>query len=242
MGATLSAGLDLNPYLEKVINSPYGIFIFTALLFLVLVVSLVLFLAKSGILSAIREHQEYKARRIKDEITDQEELLKDDNFKKYRTQIQYNLDVTKLNKLLKYSHHDKDLLEYILSCKDNNLAIMYYESGKGYLEKDEITKKFKLKSYCKDWWINSLNKLGTLIYFGISLGSLTPTIYFAYALLRAGESLKNISFSFLISQFLLFVVCVILALMILTPMVRPWKAKQFLQLEKIEESPTNVNE
>src|SRR5690606_16962240 len=92
---------------------------------LILIIALVFFIARSGIVGSIREHQEYKVRKNKDEIKDQEDLLKDESFRKYKDQIQYHLDVAKLNKLLKYSHYDKDLLEYILSCQDSRRAILY---------------------------------------------------------------------------------------------------------------------
>lgn len=235
MAANLNTELNLGPVLEKILENPYGLFAICLVLGLILVIALVFFLAKSGILSSIREYQEYKARKIKDEIKDQEELLKDESFKKYKNQIQYHIDVTKLNELLKYSHHDKDLLEYILSCKDSRLAIFYYESSKFYLEKDNEIKQFKLKKYCTDKFVKWLNGLGTFIYFGISLGSLSPMIYVFYSCIKAGESLKQIPISFFVSQFLLFIICLVLALMLLSPLVKPWKAKRFLELEKIEQ-------
>lgn len=136
MAVNLNSELNLTPVLEKVLNNPYGLIAICIVVGLILIIALVFFIAHSGILSSIREYQEYKVRKIKDEIKDQEDLLKDDSFKKYKAQIQYHLDVTKLNKLLKYSHHDKDLLEYILSCKNSRLAIFYYESSNSYLEKD----------------------------------------------------------------------------------------------------------
>lgn len=234
MAANLNSELNLTPLLEKILDNPYGLFVICMVLGLILIIALVFFIARSGILSSIREHQEYKVRKIKDEIKDQEELLKDDSFKRYRDQIQYHLDVTKLSKLLKYSHHDKDLLEYILSCKDSRLAIFYYESSNSYLEKDNETKQFKLKKYCKDWGVNWLNRIGTIIYFGISLGSLSPTIYIFYICIKAGESLNKIPNSFFVSQFFLFLISLVFALMLLNPLVKPWKAKKFLGLEKID--------
>lgn len=235
MAANLNTELNLNPLVDRMLDNPYGLFAIFLVLGLILVIALVFFLAKSGILSTIREHQEYKISKIKDEIKDQEELLKDESFKKYKNQIQYHLDVIKLNKLLKYSHHDKNLLEYILSCKNSRLAIFYYESSSFYLEKDDETKQFKLKKYCKDWLVNWLNGIGTFIYFGISLGSLYPMIYVFYSCIKAGESLNQIPSSFFVSQFLLFIISLVLALMLLSPLVKPWKAKKFLELEKIED-------
>lgn len=229
MAANLNTDLNLNPLIERALDNPYGVATAIAV-----VILLFFSIFRSGILGGIREHQEYKARKIKEEIKDQEALLEDESFKKYRHQIKYHLDVVKLNKLLKYSHHDKDLLEYILSCKDRRLAILYYDSANFFIEKNTATKKIQLKSFCRNWWIKFLNGLGTIFYFGISLGSLYPTIIVFYKAITTGTSLKTIPFSFVISQFLLFVLCLIFALIVLVPMVRPWKAMKFLELEKIE--------
>lgn len=233
MAANLNSDLNLNPLLDLVIASPYGSAICGFLFCLAIFTAIVFFIAKSGILSIIREHQEYKIRKIKDEINDQEELLKDDSLKKNKLQIQYHLNVSKLNKLLKYTHHDKDLLEYILSCKNKNLAIFYYESANVFLEKEGSGRKFKLKKYCKNWLVNVLNWIGVILYFVISLGSLYPTIYVFYLCIKAGESINKVPASFYISQIFLFFICLMLALILLSLFVKPWKAKQFLELEKI---------
>ncbi|MCH7303503.1 hypothetical protein NDN11_15295 [Acinetobacter sp. C26M] len=242
MSANLNSELNLTPLLERIIDNPYGVIICSSVLFLVLVVAIVFFVAKSGILSSIREHQDHKIQRINDEIKDQEKLLSDASFEKYKNQIQYHLDVSKLNKLLKYSHHDKDLLEYILSCENKNLAIFYYKKASFYLEKDQTTQKFKLKSFCKDWLVNSLNVAGTIIYFSIGFGSLLPMAYIAFMCIKAGVGLNQVPFSFFVSQFILFIACLLLALMILKPMVKPWQAKKFLELEKVKNNSTNDDE
>jgi len=242
MAANINAELNLNSLLEQLLDNPYGLFAICLVIGLIIVISAVFFLAKSGILSSIREHQEYKMRRIKDEIKDQEELLEDESFKKYKHQIKYHLDVTKLNKLLKYSHFDKDLLEYILSCKNSRLAIFYYESSNFYLEKDSKTKQFKLKKYCSGRLVNGLNSLGTFLYFGISFGSLSPVIYTIFLCIRAGESLSKIPNSFFFSQFFLFIISITLGLMLMTPLVKPWKAMKFLELEKIEQEQAEAKE
>lgn len=234
MAANLNTDLNLNPLIERILDNPYGVAVVIGIVVLASVIILFFSISKSGILTSIREHQEYKVRRVKEEIKDQEDLLEDEAFKKYKHQIKYHLDVLKLNKLLKYSHHDKDLLEYILSCKNSRLAMNYYDSGNFFLEKDESTKAYKLKSFCKIWWIKLLNGLGTFLYFGISFGTLYPTALTFYIAFTTGASLKGIPLSFIASQFLLFVLGVILAMMILSPMIKPWKAMRFLELEKIE--------
>lgn len=240
MSATINTDLNLNPLIERALDNPYGVGGLIIVVILGLVILLFFSVFKSGILNSIREHQEYKARKIREEIKDQEDLLEDESFKECRYQIKYHLDVIKLNKLLKYSHYDKDLLEYILSCKDKRIAMLYYDSANFFIEKNEVTKKFQLKGFCRNWWIKLLNGAGTILYFGISLGSLYPTAIVLYEALTTGTSLKTLPFSFFISQFLLFVLCLILALMVLIPMVRPWKAMMFLELEKIENDQANV--
>lgn len=240
MSATINTDLNLNPLIERALDNPYGVGGLIIVVILGLVILLFFSVFKSGILNSIREHQEYKARKIREEIKDQEDLLEDESFKECRYQIKYHLDVIKLNKLLKYSHYDKDLLEYILSCKDKRIAMLYYDSANFFIEKNEVTKKFQLKGFCRNWWIKLLNGAGTILYFGISLGSLYPTAIVLYEALTTGTSLKTLPFSFFISQFLLFVLCLILALMVLIPMVRPWKAMMFLELEKIEHDQANV--
>jgi len=228
MAANFNTEFNLNPLIERVLDNPYGVGVLIAVVILGLVILLFFSIFKSGILSGIREHQEYKARKIKEEIKDQEDLLEDESFKKYRHQIKYHLDVVKLNKLLKYSHYDKDLLEYILSCKDKRLAMLYYD-------------KFQLKGFCHNWWIKLLNGVGTILYFGISLGALYPTVKIFYIAFVTGVSLKGIPLSFVASQFLLFVLGIMLGMMILIPMVRPWKAMKFLELEKIESDQANAD-
>lgn len=239
MPASLNTDLNLNPLIDRTLDNPYGVAGLIIVVILGLVILLFFSVFKSGILNGIREHQEYKARKIREEIKDQEDLLEDESFKKYRYQIKYHLDVVKLNKLLKYSHYDKNLLEYILSCKDKRLAMLYYDSSNFFIEKNEVTKQFQLKGFCRNWWIKLLNGVGTILYFGISLGSLYPTAIVFYEAITKGASLKTVPFSFVISQFLLFVLCLILALVILVPMVRPWKAMMFLKLEKIENDQAN---
>jgi hypothetical protein len=149
--------------------------------------------------------------------------------------IKYNLDVERLGKLLKYKHHDKDLLEYMYSCKNSKLAIQYYESSKFQLEKDDTTHLYKLKKYFPNWWIKTLNYVGTGIYFILTFGSFAPTFYIFYYASKTGESLKGLSLNFYIAQLLLFFICFVLALSLLSLFIKPWKAKKFLELEKIED-------
>lgn len=59
-------------------------------------------------------------------------------------------------------------------------------------------------------------------------------IYIFYICIKAGESLNKIPNSFFVSQFFLFLISLVLALVLLNPLVRPWKAKKFLELEKID--------
>lgn len=230
MATNLNAELNLNPLLGLILENPYATGIF---LILVLFIVIVFFIAKSGVLSIFREHQEYRLRRIKDEISDHELLLADESLNKYSDQMAYHLQIAKLNKLLKFNHHDIDLLEYILSCKNKDLAIFYYKSAGKYIEKNEVTKRFKLKSYCKDWVVTLIDRIGIFLYFAISLGSLFPMVYVVYLCVVTGESLSAIPHSFVVAQSFFFGVCLLMALMVANPLFKPWKATQFLRLEKI---------
>ncbi|ENX36812.1 hypothetical protein F889_00063 [Acinetobacter colistiniresistens] len=87
MATNLNSELNLTPLLERIIDNPYGVIVCSIVLFLVLVVAIVFFIAKSGILSSIREHQDHKIQRINDEIKDQEKLLDDVSFEKYKNKF-----------------------------------------------------------------------------------------------------------------------------------------------------------
>ena len=238
MAANINADVDLNPLLQRIVESSGGLIFCSAVIIILVFVIAIYFIAKSGVINSIREHQEYKVKRANDEIKYQEELLKDDSFKKYKHKIQYNLDVARLGKLLKYKHPDKDLLEYMYSCKNSKLAIQYYESSKFQLEKDDVTHLYKLKKYFPNWLIKTLNYIGTGIYFILTFGSFAPTFYFFYYTSKTNENIKDLPLNFYIAQLLLFFICFILALSILSLFIKPWKAKKFLELEKIEDDPT----
>lgn len=235
MAANLNTELNLGPLLERILENPYGLGFCAVVIVIILFVVAIYFIAKSGIINSIREHQEYKVKKVNEEIKYQEDLLKDESFKKYKSKIKYNLDVERLGKLLKYKHHDKDLLEYIYSCKNSKLAIQYYESSKFQLEKDQTTGLFKLKKYFPNWFVMTLNYVGTAIYFALTLGSLAPTFYVFYYANKTGESLSTLPTTFYLAQLFLFFIFFVLALCVLSLFIKPWKGKKFLELEKIEE-------
>lgn len=235
MGANLNAELDLNIFLEKLLENPYGLAFCSVIILIVLFIVGMYFFTRLGILNNIREHQEYKIKRVNEEIKYQEELLKDESFKKYKSKIKYNLDVERLGKLLKYKHHDKDLLEYMYSCKNPKVAIQYYEASKFQLEKDDTTKLYKLKKYFPNWLVMTLNYVGTGIYFILTLGSLFPTFYAFYYSFKTGESLNSLGYTFYLAQLFLFFMCFLLALSVLSLFIKPWKGKKFIELEKIED-------
>lgn len=235
MAANLNTELNLAPLLERILDNPYGLGFCAVFLIIILFIVAIFFIAKSGIINSIREHQEYKVKKVNEEIKYQEDLLKDESFKKYKSKIKYNLDVERLGKLLKYKHHDKDLLEYIYSCKNSKRAIQYYESSQFQLEKDQTTGLFKLKKYFPNWCVMTLNYVGTAIYFSLTLGSLAPTFYIFYYANKTGESLSTLPTTFYLVQLFLFFICFVLALFILSSFIKPWKGKKFLELEKIEE-------
>ncbi|MHA3104148.1 hypothetical protein [Acinetobacter sp. ANC 3791] len=230
----MNAELDLSPIIPYLLKSTYGVIFLCILGFFASIIFGIYLLIKSGLLTSIRELHEFKSSKIDAHIKTQKELLNDPDFSGCKDEIAYNLKLTKLEKLLNFKHHDLDLLLYILSCRNNKLAISYYESSKGYLDKDQVTKSYKLKDGWRTKFATSLYNIGTIIYFSICIGSFYPVAFVIfYSALIKGESLKNLHASFFVSQFFLFVICLILALFILTPMVKPWQAKQFLELEKI---------
>lgn len=236
MSVSLNSELNLNPLLNLMLQNSYGLVILGIGAVLILAVTLIFFLIKSGIFSVVIEYQDYKVKRIQEEIKDKEGLISDESLKNYKEKILYHLNVAKLNRLLNYSNPDRDLLEYILSCRDTRLAIFYYESAKQYLEKDINTKQYILKKGWRTKHATKLSTLGTCMYFIITLGSLFPMCWLLLLCLVNGESINKIPSSFLISQGILFVECTVLALMTLSPLLKPFKAKKFLALEKVDES------
>lgn len=233
--------VNFKQFVEQMTESPYGLTLLAFVLVIILLIFIIYFISKFSILNIIREHQEYKIKKTNDEITYLQELLKDETFKNYTSKIKYDLAVAKLCKLLKYNHHDKDLLEYIWSCKNSKLAIQLYESSKFQLEKDETTKEFKLKKYFPNWWVLTLNYVGTSVYFVLTLSSLYPTFYLFYYSYKTGENINNLPFKFYISQILLFLIFFVIALAVLNLFIKPWKGKKFLELEKIEADKTQSN-
>ena len=91
MAANLNAGLNLDPLIERLLDNPYGLAIFIFLAVLGVLILIFGYIFKSGILNSIREHQEYKDRRVREEIKDQQDLLEDEAFKRYKNQIKYHL-------------------------------------------------------------------------------------------------------------------------------------------------------
>ncbi|MDX8254691.1 hypothetical protein [Acinetobacter pittii] len=89
MAANINAEVDLNPLLQRIVESSGGLIFCSAVILILVFVIAIYFIAKSGVINSIREHQEYKVKRANDEIKYQEELLKDDSFK--NISIKYNI-------------------------------------------------------------------------------------------------------------------------------------------------------
>lgn len=233
--------VKLNELIDAIMQSQYGMLLLSILLVFFLLIIFVYFVAKSGFLSGVVQYQEYKLKKVNDDIDYQESLLNDSSFKKYENKIKYNLEVAKLCKLLNYNHHDKDLLEYMYLCKNSKLAIQLYESSKFQLEKDKEKGFYRLKKIFPNWWVMTLNYIGTAIYFILTLGSLYPTFYIFYYAYKTEQSLGSLPFSFYIAQVILFFIFFAIALSILSLFIKPWKGKKFLELDKIEGSYTKTD-
>jgi hypothetical protein len=87
MAANINAELNLNLLLQRIIESPGGLVLCSAVILILVFVVAIYFIAKSGVINSIREHQEYKVKRVNDEIKYQEELLKDDSFQQHKNKI-----------------------------------------------------------------------------------------------------------------------------------------------------------
>ncbi|KAA8733895.1 hypothetical protein F4V57_07545 [Acinetobacter qingfengensis] len=136
---------------------------------------------------------------------------------------------------MKFKHYDIDLLFYIISCRNKKAAIKYYESAGSCLEKDQTTKKYKLKSKYTDGSVKVMYWIGTIQYFVFVFASLFPTFWVFYIAWTTGESLKDLPNIFFGLQFLLSIIAITIGLCFLSPLLKPWKAKQFLELEKVKD-------
>ncbi|MHA3078848.1 hypothetical protein [Acinetobacter sp. ANC 5502] len=232
----MNAEIDFSPIIPYLLKSTYGVIFICVLALFASIIFGMYFLIKSGLLTSIREFHEFKSSKIDAYIKTQKKFLNDPDFSECKDEIAYNLKLAKLEKLLNFKHHDIDLLLYILSCKNKDRAIRLYKSSKQFLKKDDASHTYVLIEKWTHKKINSKYKWGSFLYFGIIAISLFPALWMGYLLIKNGVSLREVPSSFYIAQVKLLLMAFVIAVLVLINMVRPMKAKTFLELEKI--SPT----
>ncbi|MBJ9903654.1 hypothetical protein [Acinetobacter bereziniae] len=231
----INATFDLNKFIDQYINFNSGITFFNALFIIFIIILAFYFIGKSGLLSGLREHSEYKRKKIKYTIEDQEELLKDESLKDFKKYLEYHLKVTKLGNYLKFKENDIDLLKYIISCRNKNKAIRLYSFGQKYIEKDNS--KFRLKKGLTNKKIKKSVLIGDVLYFSIaSIGAL-PFLSILIVPLFFPELRMEINQKLMTPSIILFLVFLFIALLVLWKYLKPEAAQNFLELEKI--SPEN---
>lgn len=130
MSANLNAELNLNQFALKILESAYGLEFTCVIIFLIVVVASIYFIAKSGVITGLREFSEHRRRKRNEQINEQENLLVGDTLLEFSDELQYHLKVSKLANYLNIKNKDIDLLKYILSCRDKDKAVRLYKIGK----------------------------------------------------------------------------------------------------------------
>lgn len=228
---------DLNKFIDQHVDFGSGLSSFNILFIVIFFVVSLYFIGKSGFFSGLREHSEYRRKKIKCLFEDQEELLQDPNFKNLQENLEYHLKVAKLNNYLKFKDSDIDLLNYIISCKDKNKAVRLYSLGSIHLEKDNSS--FKLKAELTDEKIKKYERKGSILYFVITGFGAIPLLCFLFLPIFYPELKNFFDERSIWSPIWFFLGCLIVAFSKLMKYLKPEAAKNFLELEKI---PTKVDE
>lgn len=228
---------DLNKFIDQHVDFGSGLSSFNILFIVIFFVVSLYFIGKSGFFSGLREHSEYRRKKIKYLFEDQEELLQDPNFKNLQENLEYHLKVAKLNNYLKFKDSDIDLLNYIISCKDKNKAVRLYSLGSIHLEKEKGV--FKLKDGLTDDEIKKSERKGNIFYFGIAGFGAIPLLCFLFLPIFYPELKNFFDERSIWSPIWFFLGCLIVAFSKLMKYLKPEAAKNFLELEKI---PTKVDE
>lgn len=228
---------DLNKFIDRYIDFSSGLTLLNILIIILFVVVSFYFIGKSGFFSGLREHSEYRRKKIKYLLEDQEELLQDPSFKNLQENLEYHLKVAKLNNYLKFKDSDIDLLNYIISCKDKNKAVRLYSLGSVHLEKDNSS--FKLKADLTDEKIRKYERKGSILYFVITGFGAIPLLCFLFLPIFYPELKIFFDERSIWPSIWFFLGCLIVAFSKLMKYLKPEAAKNFLELEKI---PTKVDE
>lgn len=233
MAANLNTELNLNQVALKILESSYGLEFICVIIFLIVVVASIYFVAKSGIFSGLREYSDHRRRKRNEYINEQENLLAGDVMLEFSDELKYHLKVSKLANYLNIKNKDIDLLKYILSCRDKDRAVRLYKIGKAYLEKDEVSQKYQLKKKYTEKRIKLYGYLGTILYILINVLGCAPYIvvtYLRFTYNKNGSAIPN-DLNYLLFSF--FIIFFVVSMFILWHLLRPEAAKNFLEMEKI---------
>src|SRR5690606_7127949 len=192
MSANLNAELNLNQFALKILESAYGFEFICVIIFIIVVVASIYFIAKSGGISGLREYSEHRWRKQNEHINEQENLLIGDSLLEFSDELKYHLKVSKLANYLNIKNRDIDLLKYILSCREKDRTVRLYKIGKDYLEKDVESKNYKLKKKYTLKKIKFYESLGTVLYILINVLGLSPYLILTYLKFRYSEQNSNI--------------------------------------------------
>lgn len=221
---------DLNKFIDRYINFSSGLTLLNTLFIIFLVVVCFYFVGKSGFFSGLREHSEYRRKKIKYVLEDQEELLQDPSLRNLQQNLEYHLKVSKLNNYLKFKDSDIDLLNYIISCKDKNKAVRLYSLGSIHLEKEKGV--FKLKDGLTDDEIKKSERKGNIFYFGIAGFGAIPLLCFLFLPIFYPELKKFFNERSIWSSIWFFLGCLIVAFSKLMKYLKPEAAKKILRIGK----------
>ncbi len=230
----MNASFDLNKFIDQYVNLNSGITLFNIIFIVLLLIAVFYFIAKSGFISGLREHSEYKRKKLKYSIEDQEELLKDESLRDLRPNLEYHLKVSKLSNYLKFKDTDIDLLKYFIACKDKNKAMRLYSFGSKYLENDNGI--IKLKDGLTNKKIRKSVVKGNILYFTIAGLGAIPFFSTLFLPIFYPELHDFIQARMYWPSIILFWVFLFAAMLTLWKYLKPEAAKKFLELEKIKQN------
>ncbi|MEQ1324606.1 hypothetical protein [Acinetobacter soli] len=234
MAASINTDVNLNPVVSRLLESEWGLVFICIMIFLLVIGGFVYLLAKSGVMSGFTAYTEHTSKKFHKEIEYKEELLSDESLIEFKDLMEYHVKVSKLENFLKFKNKDIDLIRYILSCRDSNRAIRLYKKGSDYLEKNQETKLYQLRSKYSSEKIKKGEKLALFYYFGLNFIGVSPFFYNIYSTFN--KSVFNFERYNGVIFFILFFV---ISLIVTYNKLRPFSALYFLELEKI---PTKVDE
>jgi len=233
MSANLNAELNLNQFALKILESAYGFEFICVIIFIIVVVASIYSIAKSGVISGLREYSEHRRRKQNEHINEQENLLIGDSLLEFSDELKYHLRVSKLSNYLNIKNRDIDLLKYILSCREKDRAVRLYKIGKDYLEKDVENKNYKLKKKYTLKKIKFYESLGTVLYILINVLGSSPYLILTYLKFKYSEQNFTVSNELNYLIFFIFIIFFVISLFVLWHYLKPQAAKNFLEMEKI---------